>query len=213
MFLFRGEGGGGSGDGSTVDYTKRTRLIVELLVTRYHVKTMLDAPCGAMAWMPVVVDRLQSLDPNFSYVGADVVPTVISSNKATFYNKKGYSFEIADFGAPGAVLAAHGAELIWCRDALQHLPFPLIINALENFSRIKSAKYLAVGSYKRGSNFNIAAGEYFSIDLTAAPFGLDAPEDVLDEETPDGKLMLVYGMDYLRGIDFNAMRRRAGVSP
>ena len=38
------------GEGSTLESTRRTRLIVELLVTRYGVNSLLDAPCGTLSY-------------------------------------------------------------------------------------------------------------------------------------------------------------------
>ena len=49
------------------------------------------------------------------------------------------------------------------------------------------------------------------IDLRQAPYGLDQPEDVLDEELPDGKLILVYKISYLRDQDFELMREHAAM--
>ncbi len=43
-----GPGGGGSGEGSTVNYTTMTRSIISNVIRNYSIKSMLDAPCGAM---------------------------------------------------------------------------------------------------------------------------------------------------------------------
>jgi hypothetical protein len=47
-----------------------------------------------------------------------------------------------------------GFDLLFSRDALQHLNMGLVLNALENIARTK-AKYFLVGSYKEGVNKNI----------------------------------------------------------
>lgn len=43
-----GDDGNGSGSGSTTSATKFTRLILEMLVHKYNIRTLIDAPCGAM---------------------------------------------------------------------------------------------------------------------------------------------------------------------
>ena len=196
-----------AGDGSTLENTKRTRLIVELLVTRYNINGMLDAPCGAMLWMPYAIERVREYNPNFKYCGVDVVPTVIESNAQRFKKLKHYRFEVVDVAAQEM---PEGYDLIWSRDALQHLSYDLIVPALDNFAH-SGAKYLAVGSYKVGDNRNIETGAYFAIDLRQSPFNLDSPMDIMDEETSDGKLVLIYDVKYLKKQDFTKMRQRAGL--
>ena len=43
-----GPDGGGSGSGSSVNYTTITRSIISSVIQKYKIKSMLDAPCGAM---------------------------------------------------------------------------------------------------------------------------------------------------------------------
>lgn len=40
--------GGGSGPGSTLEYTKTTRDIIYTVVNKYKINSILDSPCGAM---------------------------------------------------------------------------------------------------------------------------------------------------------------------
>lgn len=167
---------------------------------------MVDAPCGGMLWMPLVLKRLRTAhNKDFRYFGVDVVPSVIEAHKSKWRGWRDTEFmelDIAHHPLPD------GYDMIFSRDALQHLPFSTIISTLENFSK-SSAKVLAVGSYKNGSNWNIDVGAYFAIDLRLPPFKLTAPMDVIDEETVDDKQILVYDVDYLRQQDFDAMRALA----
>ena len=41
-----GLGGGGSGVGSTIEYTRNCRNILHKVIKKYNVKSMIDAPCG-----------------------------------------------------------------------------------------------------------------------------------------------------------------------
>ena len=57
-----------------------------------------DAPCGAMAWMPKLLETIESLPdifPEFHYTGIDVVPSVISNIKIEFQDKP-WSFHNLD---------------------------------------------------------------------------------------------------------------------
>jgi hypothetical protein len=108
--------------------------------------------------------------------------------------------------------------MVHCRDALQHLPLEMVAEALRNFAK-SHARLLVVGSYSAedgAQNKRIAAGDYFSINLRQEPFGLDKPLAVFSEQTsrlqpePD-KYMLVYDVEYLRSIDFDAMDARVAV--
>ena len=139
--------------------------------------------------------------------GVDIVESVIAQNKVLLPTMK---FDVLDFSSqPLPVMSGKGASAIFTRDALQHLPYQTIVGALENFAR-SSATYLVVGSYfTPGTNTNIGAGDYFSINLLEAPFNLPPPMDAVEEETPDKKNLFVYRIADLKKIDFAAMRARA----
>ena len=193
-----------------MDWTKRTRLIVELLITRYKVNALIDSPCGGMLWMPTVIDRVHHFIPKFRYLGVDVVPSVIAKHKAKFASKPWYNFVVMDMSSQKL---PSGYDMIWSRDTLQHMPFNMIISTLENFAT-SGVRYLAVGSYSNGGNRNISdfefeRGQSFPIDLRKSPFNLDKPIDILAEETQDGKIVLIYDASYLKNIDFGIMRDNA----
>lgn len=204
-----GPDGNGSGVGSSMAATKRARLAVELLATRYGVTSLLDVPCGGMAWMPEAVQRLQTFVPGFRYGGVDVVPSVVQAAANRLKKAQGFEFWVLDMAQQEL---PRGYEMILSRDALQHLSYDLIVPTLENFAR-SDARYLVVGSYKGGANKNVANGDYFDIDLRRPPFSLDAPLDVIDEESEYSKVLLVYDVVYLKTVDFGKMRKAAGLPP
>ena len=79
------------------------------------------------------------------------------------------------------------ADLVFSRDALQHLPLSYVHSFLHNV-RDSGAKYLLVGSYLNESttqyrNLDIAVGDYYDINLLEKPFSLQhALLETLDEE-------------------------------
>lgn len=135
---------------------------------------------------------------------------VIAANKEKFAGIPWMAFQVGDFTKD--VLPR--GDLIFCRDALQHLALPLIFAALERFAVSLSGdphRYLLVGSYDTGNNRNISTGDYFSIDLRAEPFNLQ-PLEVFPELHENGhrpKALLLYTGQQLAAADIGAIRKRA----
>jgi hypothetical protein len=116
-----GGDGDGSGSGSRISVTGATRLIVELVVLKYGLTSITDAPCGAMRWMPLALRRISATVPCLRYTGVDVVRDVIAGadvKVAGALPPGQASFLVWDIAAaPLPLSAAH--ELVLCRDALQ----------------------------------------------------------------------------------------------
>ena len=201
-----GNDGNGSGGGSTLEYTKRTRALIELLVYKYDIGVLVDVPCGHMAWMPEALDRIFSFKPSFKYLGLDIVPNVIRSNMKRFEGAKNMQFRIFDFitgPIPAIPRAKKGSTAIFSRDALQHVSLELVIKALESFSR-SNVDYLFIGSYHGvGELKNITTGDYFAFDMSKIR-GLPPPLEVISEETPDQKHILVFKKQQIDDFDFHS---------
>ena len=185
---------------------------IRAVVNKYELTSMADAPCGGMHWMPTLLRDLRGDYPDFSFLGVDIVRSVIEANQAKFINKTWMQFNVLDFTRTAI---PDGVQLILCRDALQHLPLEKAIDALEQFSRSK-ARFLLVGSYFGAdiTNRRIDAGDYYDINLTLEPFSLAGYQHVYHEHTQElisapEKHLLLYSISYLRGIDFAAMRKTA----
>jgi len=196
-----GPGGGGSGNGSTLDYTNRTREILLDVVQRYRIKTFLDSPCGSMHWMHLFLEDVDKIIPNFQFMGVDVVRFLISAHRKRWSNRPNWRFQVCDISICSL---PYGYELIFTRDALQHLPYHLIYSFLENVKE-SDAKYLLAGSYvqEKSGNKNIEAGGTFVINLLEPPFSLPAPLEIF-AESPDPvpgyarKHLLLFSADDLR---------------
>jgi hypothetical protein len=210
QFLW-GKDGGGSGLGSNINYTVYTRNVLYETIKKYKINSMVDAPCGAMMWMPLLLANL-SLETNkqFRYHGIDVVESVINASKIRFSNfSEEWKFSVIDFSQQNI---PDNYELIFSRDALQHLPLEKVINALEMFSISKGSKYLAVGSYVKSTspNNNIKVGAYFPVNLLKPPFNLTEFVEIIDEKTPDLKYLILYDIPgYLSKVDFNLIRKES----
>ena len=104
-------------------------------------------------------------------------------------------------------------EGIGCRDALQHLPCEMGVDALEKLA-VAGSRYLLLGSYEQAShNSRIEVGAYYSINLKLPPFQLgDGVLRTFNEHTwqaigEHDKNMLLISGEFLRSRDFDAMRR------
>lgn len=106
-----GDEGGGSGPGSGLQYTSGTRLILELLIHRYAVQRLLDAPCGSAFWWPPLLHHVRSRNPCFIYHGVDVVPSLISRNRVKFERDGSLTqFHVADLSS--AVIGSYAANRV-----------------------------------------------------------------------------------------------------
>ena len=208
-----GTQGGGSGAGSGQETTQYARSILRLVVNNFGLRSMADVPCGSMHWMPVALRDLRTDVSGFQYLGVDIVRSVIERHHTNFRNDSGWMrFLTADFTTTPL---PEDYDLIFCRDALQHLSFVTVISALELFSK-SSARFLLVGSYMGQSrNTDIISGEYWDIDLLSWPFELTGYQTAYSEHTKDylpeepEKFMLLYAVDYLKTIDYQQMLQRA----
>lgn len=197
--------GNRSGQGSSVDATKETRDIIKRVITKYNIRSLVDVSCGAMAWMPIL---LNELNPGFIFAGLDITPSVIENNKIVFRNIPNWRFAVFDITTD---IPPSGYDLILCRDTLMHLSYNLVIDSLENFSK-SNAKYILLTSYENGTNKNIGTGQHFTINLLKEPFLLPKPLEAFPEKK-DNKVLLLYSISQLRRINYNEMRKRALPEP
>ena len=169
--------GEGSGLGSEVEPTLGLRKVLKNFVEDYGMTSMIDLPCGAMVWTNVFLK--EDMKKDFRYHGGDIVASVVEKNAKTWANDPYKTFSVWDLTRTPIL---PGFDFILCRDALQHLPYEMIFEALHMFSRSK-AKYLLVGSYSNGGNnvnMKTWGANFFEIDLKLLPFNLK-PDKVFHE--------------------------------
>jgi len=191
--------GMGSGLGSSLNFTRVLSQKLEDLIRKYKIRSMLDAPCGSLHWMRHVLTRL---GPSFNYIGGDVACPVVDQLSRQFANVSNWRFYCMDMCHQPL---PPGIDLVFTRDALQHMPYSYIFNFLHNVKK-SGARYLLVTSYIRhGNNTNINLGKCFMINLKQAPFNLrPEPLDMIDEESPtdmiknQDKFMLLYDVSTLQ---------------
>jgi hypothetical protein len=167
-----------SGIGSEAVATESIRAHLPLIFEKFHVKSMLDAPCGDFNWM-----RLVSLPPDMSYLGWDIVPQVIRGNSEKYANHQ-RRFGVADM----FVDSYPRVDLMMCRDCLFHFSHRDICRTLENFVASGTPYLLTTTHTQRdaSTNTHIETGFFRRIDLFAEPFGF--PRNALyrfDDHAPN----------------------------
>jgi hypothetical protein len=176
-----------SGPGSTLDATRIPREIIARIVADYRITSILDAPCGDFGWMSLLLPQLP-----VQYVGVDIVPTLIAANSTAFPQ---YAFRRADFVSD----PLPQAQLILCRDALQHLPVRDIKAALQNFSR-SGAEYLLTSTHLRRYGLrnwqHCPAGRCRDRNLLLPPFSLPDPIVIYAEQGSEHKYLALWRLPF-----------------
>lgn len=158
-----------SGPGSSMHTTALLRDALPGMLAKYEIHSMLDIPCGDAYWIS------QTLPKGIDYIGADIVPELITRNAA---EKSGLGrFEVLDLVSS----PLPSCDLVMVRDCLIQLPNKMACQALANV-RLSGSKYILTTTYPgRAKNIDIEIGGYRPVDLQAAPFNLPEPLEIILE--------------------------------
>ena len=173
-----------SGPGS--DKIKAKNLIshLPLIIKKYQIFKVFDAPCGDLNWIEEILNKNIIQE----YVGADIVKDLIMKNKLKKFTSKCkfLNFDIINDNFPDA-------DLWICRDILYHFSYEDIFKTLHNFCK-SDTKYILVSNNlvdDKHINKNIKTGDYRSLSLYHEPFNFkknpievisDVKFDVFKEE-------------------------------
>jgi hypothetical protein len=160
-----------SESGSTIQATITLRCLLPAIIQALDIHTLLDAGCGDLNW---IKDTPLNVD---SYIGVDIVSDIIENNK-TKYSADKLNFFCRDITKDQLPYA----DLILCRDCLQHLSYKDIKAAINNFKASKSI-YLLTTNYvnlKKNKN-DIVSGNFHIINLMKEPFNFPEPIILFDE--------------------------------
>jgi hypothetical protein len=174
-----------SGNGSSLEITRACRTIIIRVIKDYQLRSMLDIACGDMTWMPEVLDELRREKYKLDFIGCEIVTDLVKKHKKKFAQYKDMRFEQADM-VKGVV---EKADLVFCRDAIQHLTIPEGLRALNNISG-SGAKFLLATTYPRQSEeMNMKeigkTGYCMSRNLMGDPFNLPDPIAMYSENNPN----------------------------
>lgn len=163
-----------SGTGSNLLQTKVIRQAIPLLLHEYHIKHLIDAPCGDFYWMKEILPELENALKK--YQGVDIVEDVIKNNTSKYSTAK-ISFTLADITTD--ILPT--ADLILTRDCLVHLSFSNINKVIKNYKKA-GIKYLLTTTFtSRSKNIDIKNGGWRPLNLEMAPFNFPKPIFLINE--------------------------------
>ena len=153
-----------SGEGSEILYTKPLREWMLKEIPLLNIKVLVDAPCGDFNWMKTITPRLP-----IKYIGLDIVPSLINSNKIKYESKNVY-FNVANICDD----PLPDCDIIMVRDCLFHLSYEDINKFFKNLDKT-NYNYLFTTTHlnknlNKFSNKNILTGDFRYIDLFSKPF-------------------------------------------
>lgn len=154
---------GSSGFGSIPHNAKPYLHFLKKFLIKNHIKSVVDLGCGD--WQ-----LSRQIDwHRIEYLGIDVVPSLIDH-----HNKYFKASNIHFLEADGAHIELPKADLLICKDVLQHLPLEEIHIFLKQLSKYKYAILVNTVDLDTPLNNNreITVGDFRPLDLTAAPFYL-----------------------------------------
>lgn len=162
------KGEGFSGPGSTLEQTVKYRELLQKFLADHQIKSVVDVGCGDWTFS-------QAIDwSGIDYKGFDVVEDVIKKNNQ-LYSSSSIHFEVGD-GTKENVLPP--ADLLLCKEVLQHLTLEDINNFLKNLHLYKYCIITNdINPYGHlTTNYDIKRGEHRYLDLREPPFCLKAEE-------------------------------------
>ena len=174
-----------SGKGSELIFAQNLLLHLPVVLKKYNVKTVVDAPCGDYNW-------ILHLDYRFEkYTGIDIVQKQNEKNKKYENERvKFFAGDILTYNIPSS-------DLIFCRDCFIHLTFKQIFKALENFKK-SGAGFIMLTSYDNCRNEDVLAGQFRKINLLLPPFNFPAPKDIIQElPSEEGKYFCLWKLEDL----------------
>lgn len=214
---FWGGGESRSGPGSRIDYTANVRILVAHAIKEYHVQHILDAPCGDVNWQPLI-EGFNSTH----YTGYDIVPDIITKNRARFQSLPNVDFARLDFVNTPLPISP---DLIICRDGIQHNTLKDGVRGFLNLEA-SGARYLVTNWHTetgRGTvpdnavNLNVPFGGAYPINVFTHPFNFSMPEFFISEGVGgvngDGKLAGVWKLPALWKGDGRRFVVPAGLMP
>jgi SAM-dependent methyltransferase len=154
---------GNSGSGSDPRNAMTYIAFLQNFLAQNNIKSVVDLGCGD--WRLGREIRWGGVQ----YIGIDVVESVIHQNIENFSSPK-ISFIVAD----GVDYSLPKADLLICKDVLQHLPFEDIKCIVKQFNKFKFCIIVNdVDPVKLTcENLDIPRGHYRCLDLTKPPFSI-----------------------------------------
>jgi hypothetical protein len=173
------------GPGSTLAFTAPLRAWLPDIIDRYHIHSILDAPCGDWHWIQHTDLR------GATYLGWDInTPTT----DVPWHGSPEWQFEQVNLLKRRKTPTV---DLVICRDFLAHIPDEHVVKVLRKF-RNSGSRYLLATNFT-GTNTTDPHptdqnGFYYRpVNLCAPPFDMPTPVNTLAEVGPEpGRYMALF---------------------
>lgn len=170
---------GSSGSGSSVANSAIYRTYLQDFLSARGIRSVVDLGCGDWNFSRLIDWR------GITYIGIDIVPELIKKNQRQ-YGTKNITFLHID--ALNTELPA--ADLLVCKDVLQHLPNASILGLIPQF---KKYKYCLLTDNMDVIQNNVLYTTFHPINGDIARFGLCRPIDLtLPPFNVQGRSVLKY---------------------
>lgn len=152
-----------SGDGSKPENTRLYRTFLQNFLREHQIQSVVDIGCGDWAF-----SRLMDWK-GISYTGYDICKDLVEVNQKQFG-----SSSIHFIYGNGTRFDLPSADLLICKDVLQHLPNDEILRLSSQFKKYKHILLIndVDPETLSSDNRDIQAGSYRHLDLTRPPFNL-----------------------------------------
>lgn len=154
--------GGGSGAGSNPNVAREYMNFLQAFVLNNGVRSVVDIGCGDWQFSQFI-----NWGMNTSYLGIDVVPSVITSNQQRFGGRANVSFVCAN--PLDGSCEVPGGELLLIKDVLQHLSNENVIKLL---ALVRKFKYALITNAYAPVNDDCQNGDTRPLDIRAEPFNV-----------------------------------------
>lgn len=176
-----------SGQGSSLRETPVIRAKLPEILKELKINTLLDAGCGDFNWLKVT-----ELPVKY-YIGVDVVAPLVENNKKLYEteNRIFLHRNIIQDSLPAA-------DLILCRDVLNHLPYADIKRVIKNFKSSGAHYLLVTMQVATHQNSDVQTAGWRPLNYLLAPFSFPAPRLIINEggfEHNTGKSLALWLLD------------------
>jgi len=160
-----------SGVGSTLANTKNIRRELPGLLTKFGVRSFLDAPCGDYNWFRELRNEVE-----LSYIGGDIVKPLVDRNQESFGSDdtRFVQLDIVRDALPSV-------DLWMCRDCLIHLSFADIRAVLRQLFESEIEYLLTTVHTECDINKDIQTGDFRLLNLERPPFSFPEPILYVDD--------------------------------
>lgn len=157
------EGVGFSGTGSAVQYAAPYMSFLQNFLKTNNIRSVVDIGCGDWTFSRFINWG------DISYTGIDIVKSVIDRNKERFSSPN-----ITFIHGDGTYEDLPAADLLICKDVLQHLSNESVAEFLKHTGKFKHCLItndIDFGGFG-GNNLQIVDGDHRMLDLSQPPFNV-----------------------------------------